>query len=77
MSANLVVFDATSASYSTEEQDVFLRDWEKEVAVGYMKKKVFKLTPSSEGESPEIVEVDVVQCEPWAMNNACNRPSAP
>ena len=45
---------------------LFLGDWEKDVAVGYVK-KVFKSTPSSEGEGPEIVELDVVQCEPWAI----------
>ncbi len=38
---NLVVMDSTSASYSSEEQDAFLGEWEKEVAVGYVK-KVFK-----------------------------------
>ena len=30
---NLVVLNPTSTSYSTEEQDAFLGDWEKEVAV--------------------------------------------
>jgi len=72
---NLVVMDSTSASYSSEEQDAFLGEWEKEVAVGYVK-KVFKSTPSSEGECPEIVELDVVQCEPWAINNEGNIASA-
>ena len=56
---NLVVMDSTSASYSTEEQDAFLGEWEKEVAVGYVK-KVFKSTPSSEGECLKIVELDVM-----------------
>jgi hypothetical protein len=46
---NLVVLESTSASYSTEEQDAFLCGWEKEVAVGNVK-KVFKSTPSSERE---------------------------
>jgi hypothetical protein len=43
---NLVVTDSTSASYSSEEQDAFLGEWEKEAAVGYVK-KVFKSTPSA------------------------------
>jgi hypothetical protein len=43
--------------------------------VGYLKKK-FKSTPSSEGECQEIVELDVVQCEPWAINNGGNIASA-
>ena len=72
---NLVVLYSTSASYSTEEQVAFLGDWEKEVAVGYVKKMV-KSIPSSEIESPKIVELDVVQFEPWAINNEGNRPSS-
>jgi hypothetical protein len=67
--------DSTSASYSSEEQDAFLGEWEKEVSVGYVK-KVLKSTPSSEGECPVIVELDVVQCEPWAINNGGNIASA-
>lgn len=70
---NLVVLDTTSASYSLEEQDVLLGEWEKEVAVGYVK-KIFKSTPTSESESPEIVELDVVNCEPWAVDIQGNTP---
>ncbi len=42
---------------------------------GYLK-KVFKSTPCSEGEYPEIVEHDVVQCEPLGINNEGNIASA-
>ena len=61
---NLVVLDATSTNFASEELVKLLGDWETEVNVGYVSRAL------RNEDTKETEFLDVTLCEPWAMDSS-------
>ena len=69
---NLVVIDASSESYSSDEKEALLGDWEMEVQVGIVRKKVPRRITTPDGEEETVFDLLIAHCEPWVVDDSNN-----